>query len=166
MSQEWEKCQLKLNRRQCGQFTCICESKIIIYNVCSQCWQNDYKIIKLSYHPCVSLHWYSNSWYTISFGGALPFFFLGLSWLRLPVNRGLALALINPQSTLIIFSVCQGPFLMGLCNLHLLSAVVTLPWYHWSEPCASNLTQIRRFFQCHGITRSASRSRGPDNQWN
>lgn len=126
----------------------------------------DYKSIKLSYYSCLSLQWCSNSWYTVPFGGALPFFFLGLSWLRLTVNRGLALALINPPSTPIICSVCQRPLLMRLFNLYLPSAVVTLPWYHWSEPCASNLTQIRRLFQCHGITRSASRSRGPDNQWN
>lgn len=147
----------KLNRRQYCQF--IFETKI-----CFQCWQS----MKLWNSVIIPVCHCSDEVipdipYRLE--GPYPFFFLRLRWLRLTVNRGLALAMINPQLTPIICSVCQGPLLMRLFNLHLPSAAVTLPWYHRSKPCASNLTQIRRLFQCHGITRSASRSRGPDNQW-
>ena len=87
----------------------------------------DYKIMKLSYHSCLSYIDIVIPDKLYHLEGPYPFFFLGLSWLRLTVNRGLTPALINPQLTPIICSVCQGPLLMRLFNLHLPSAAVTLP---------------------------------------
>lgn len=102
-----------------------------------------YEIMKLGYHPCLSLQWWSNCWYTVSFGGALPFFFLRLRWLRLTVNRGLALALINPQLTPIICSVCQGPLLMRLFNFasSLCSYHITLISPKWTLRIKSHSDQ-------------------------
>ena len=103
----------------------------------------DYKILWNSVTIPVCHCIDSNSWYTVPFGEALPFFSLGLRWLRLTVNRGLALALINPQSTPILFSVCQGPLLMGLFNFasSLCSCHITLISPKWTSRIKSHSGQ-------------------------